>query len=494
MPSRSKLARLLRTSGTILMMGLPLGLPTLSGFGSGCDLTSHAFAQASDADESQDELTLKNGTVVKGTIVSETTTTITFKGLIGGIPLETTYQKSDVVSIKRAGKKADPATGTSAVAADAKASSTPAGDTPAAPVDPNAVKVYFIPLRGEFGQDVSQTPLLQAMRDAKAQGASVVVLEMNSTTDAPVLGLTNERLVIDNENAWHKFERAEQMFPVFNTTIPAEWNPMPRVVMVLQRATGAAAFFPFAFKEIYFAPNGVWGGIGSLSDLFSGVGDEPVQEKQKSLRLGHVEGWAIYGGYDYRLVRAMARREYVLSFKMNGGKAELLERMPTDPSEELLTDDGEKGNADTTQEFFTQTGNDVLTLNPRNALLLGVSKGTVENSDELLAALGVDRHAVVIRDRGDRIMKQWSRNMDNAKVQLTKLWEEYRQIRVEPPADYNARTKARGLQLNKLRQMKSIIGRFDEGLQEWSQQNLPGVPQIETAIKRIELEQSLDRR
>lgn len=461
-------------------------------FGVGAFLASPApaFAVAA-AEDAVDILVLKNGTKVEGKIISETATSIRFKGTIGGIPFESEYQKSDIESIQR-GVKKDAAADAATSAGSTNAGTTPAKD--ATPVDPDATKVYFIPLRGEFGEDVSQTPILQAIRDAKAQGASVIVLEMDTTTGATHNPFMGERMTLPDQMAWNGVGRAEQIFPVFHTRMREEWEQPPRVAMVIKRATGAAAFFPFAFSEIYFTPNGVWGGIGTLSELFSGVGDEPVQEKQKSLRLGHVEGWAIFGKHDYRLVRAMARREYVLSFKVVGGKAELYERMPEDPSEETLTDDGKETNADVIKDYLEGTGNDVLTLTPRIAQILGVSKGTVDNTGELLAAMGIDRNAVVIRDRGDRIMKQWTKSMDNAKVQLAKLLNEFRDVRVEPPGDYDARTKARGTQLNKLRQMKSILARFDEGLSDWAQQNLPGIPQIETVIKQIELEQSLDRR
>ena len=361
-------------------------------------------------------------------------------------------------------------------------------------MDPNVPKVYIIPLRGEFGEDVSQTPILTAIRDSKAQGETTIVLEMDTSTVATLNRSMGERLTPPDQMAWNGVRRAEQVFPVFHTNIPADWTSPPRVAMLIKRATGAAAFFPFAFKEIYFAPNGVWGGIGSLSELFSGRGDEPVQEKQRSLRLVHVEGWAIFGGYDYRLVRAMTRREYVLTLKMVGGKPELYERALESPSEELLTDDGEGANSDIAKDYIEGTTNDVLTLTPRIAQILGVSKGTVDSRADLLSSMGIDRNAIVITDRGDRIMKQWTKSMDTAKVQLRKLLEEYGEVRVEPPGDYDARTKARGMQLNKLRQMKSILGRFDEGLGDWAQQNLPGIPQIETRIKEIELEQSLDRR
>jgi hypothetical protein len=506
--TRSMFARLTIVAGCALAVGI--------GFESGLDLSSRAFAQAADDHEStMDVLVMKNGTRLEGTIISETPTTIKFKGTVGGIAFEQDYQKSDIIEIKRATKKPSatpatsptttpattpstlPGTTTPAAASDsgnAAAAGTSDAKSPAAPVDPNAVKVYFIPLRGEFGEDVSQTPILSAVRDAQKQGATIIVLEMDSSTGSQLNPYSGERMTIESGMSWNYVRRAEQIFPVFNTRIPAEWTTPPRVVMVMKRATGAAAFFPFAFKEIYFTPSGVWGGIGSLSELFSGEGDEPVQEKQKSLRLGHIEGWAIFGDYDYRLVRAMSRREYVVSLKMVGGKPEWLERLPEDPSEELLTDDGKDASHDTLREMVEGTGNDVLTLTPRIAQLLGVSKGTVDSQEDLLSALGVDRHAIIIRDRGDRIMKQWSKSMDTAKSQLRTLLQEYGEVRVEPPADYDARTKARGLQLNKLRQMKSILSRFDEGLNDWAQQNLPGIPAIETRIKAIELEQALDRR
>ncbi len=480
MMKQRTIAGLILAAGVILGVGTHLGSP------------SSAFAVAV-AEETVDILVLKNGKTIEGKIISETATSIRFKGTIGGIALETEFQKSEIESIQRDVKKeASAASSTDASADASKAGATPAKD--AAPVDPNVPKVYIIPLRGEFGEDVSQTPILTAIRDAKAQGATTIVLEMDTSTGATLNRYMGERLTLPDQMAWNGVRRAEQVFPVFHTNIPAEWTSPPRVAMLIKRATGAAAFFPFAFKEIYFAPNGVWGGIGSLSELFSGRGDEPVQEKQRSLRLGHVEGWAIFGGYDYRLVRAMSRREYVLTLKMVGGKPELYERAPESPSEELLTDDGEGANSDIAKDYIEGTTNDVLTLTPRIAQILGVSKGTVDSRADLLSSMGIDRNAIVITDRGDRIMKQWTKSMDTAKVQLRKLLEEYGEVRVEPPGDYDARTKARGMQLNKLRQMKSILGRFDEGLGDWAQQNLPGIPQIETRIKEIELEQSLDRR
>lgn len=296
--------------------------------------------------------------------------------------------------------------------------------------------------------------------------------------------------------AWNYVRRAEHIFPIITEVIPKEWGAdQPRVVMIVNNALGGAAFLPFGFKEIYFRPEGKWGGIGGLSRLFGGRGDEEVREKQRSLRLGHVEGWANYGGYDYRIVRAMARTEYVCSLRVVNGKGELVERLPSDPSEELLTDDGKEGNADSLRQVVAGTGNDELTLDARVAQLLGVSRGTVENDEQLLSVLDLGRGSVLIKDRGERIMKNWHRSLEGAKDSFVKAVQEYRDLRMDDPNNYENRTKFRGQQKSKLMQMKNILERFDEGLSEWAQnEGMPGAPMIETRIKEIELEQSLDRR
>ncbi|MFN5945736.1 MAG: hypothetical protein ACK46I_11695, partial [Phycisphaerae bacterium] len=59
-------------------------------------------------DEStQDTLIFRNGNVLKGTIVSETDTSIRFKSEVAGLALETEYSRELILEVKRATKKAD---------------------------------------------------------------------------------------------------------------------------------------------------------------------------------------------------------------------------------------------------------------------------------------------------------------------------------------------------------------------------------------------------
>jgi uncharacterized protein YuzE len=485
---------------TKILAGLTLAAGLAFGLGA---IPSVARAQApapaaSETESTLDVLVMKDGRRVEGTILSETGTTIKFKGKVAGIEFETEYLKSEILEIRRATKKA-PASTSAAEAkggtpADPKADASEALPPAVTSTDPDAKKVYIIPVHGIFGEDISQTPILQAMKDATAQKADIVIISL----DAKALINPRTGESFDEDMAWDLTSRLEQIFPVFTEQMPKEWAAAgitpPRVALVCRRAIGAAAFFPLGFKEVYFRSDGIMGGIGGLAEMFGQTGDDVVREKQRSLRLGHVQGWAVKGGYNPEIVRAMSRREHVLTMKLSGGKAELFERMPEDPSEELLTDDGAGTNADGLVAFVEGSGNDVLTLNARLAQLLGISKGTIDSEEDLILTLGAGRNAVVTRDRGEKIMKNWSRSLQSAKRQIMKLLDEYREARVEPPNNYESRTKFRGVRKQKLTQVKALMTRWGEGLDFWGQMNgIPSIPQLETLIERIGLEQMADK-
>jgi hypothetical protein len=245
--------------------------------------------------------------------------------------------------------------------------------------------------------------------------------------------------------------------------------------------------------EIYFSSNARMGGVGNLSQIFGSTGDDVVREKQRALRIAHAEGWANLGGYDVRIIRAMARTEYVMSYRMVDGKVELFEGYPSEPGDELLTDDGIEGNKDTLAERVRWTGNDALTLDARTAKIVGISKGTVDTQAELLNELGMDRTSVVVPGRSKQIMKDWSSGLDTSKKRIMTLFDEYREVRVE--GDYDARTRARGIQMRKLDEIKQLIKRWGEGLEQWLRENgVPPIADIDTQIGQIKLQQLADRK
>lgn len=455
-------------------------------------LTGSALAQnaapgkAAEKAPEHVRLIFRNGRVVEGEVLAETATTIRIRYDETGIKSEVDFSKADILSTTR---NVTPGT--------APAGETPKGSAPvlaAAPPDSGGPRtnLYWIDLEGNFGEQITQTPIRDAIKDARKNKADVIVLYMNADFSENPL----EQLPDDAAN-FDEIFRAESIVPIFTQEIPREWDTQPRVVMWLRQAMAGAALMPLVIPEMYFHSEGRIGGIGNLTFMFEGVGDDVVREKQRSLRLGHAEGWAIAGGYDHRLVRAMARVEYVLSVRYVNGKPELFEGYPSNPGEELLTDDGKDNNIDGLRARVSGTGNDVLTLNARTAKLLGVSRDTVDTRDDLLVAMGIDRTARDVSGRSKQIMKDWDNGLDSAKRQLRKLWEEdWRSVRVDEPNNYQNRTKARGQQTRILEDMKKILRRWGEALSaRWLRQyGIPPEINIDYMIEQIKIDQMKDRR
>ena len=440
-----------------------------------------------------DKLILRTGRIIDGKVVEETDTQVKFTVVTAGISATQWFDKADILKVEKGDAP-------EAAATDAKPAAGVAKAEPAKKAEPvdGAKKVYVINLKGEFGEDITQTPMRQAIADAKNQNADVLIFVLDNEWSMNDGGLKDE--LPNDAAAFDELFRAEEITPIFTNEIPREWDRPPKVVFWVKQAMGGAAFMPFVSPNVYMASDARWGGIGNLTTMFGGTGDEMVRQKQYSLRMGHAEGWALTGGYDYRIVKAMAKVEYVLSYKMVGGQPQLLERMPEAGDEFLLTDDAKDERADTIQALARGQGDDVLTLNADLARKLFVSKGTVDKLDDLVYELGLARNSVRVDAKSDSIMEGWTRNLTNAKGDLRTLMQDYAGIQVQ--GDYAERSRARGAQISKLSQMIQIIRRFKEALgARWFRDN--GFPpaggdeviaELERIIERIRQQQMLDKK
>jgi hypothetical protein len=456
----------------------------------------------------QDVVIFRNGTVLYGKVVSETATSIHFKGKIAGIDAETDYPKADILDIKRAGKTNEPAPVTGSGAAPVADIKTPAKT--AEPVDDGMTKknVYWMDLEGKFGEEISQTPIKKLIQDAKANRADVIIVKINSIrADPRSEGGDSVKELPDDIGEFDELWRAEKMLPLFVDEMPVEWDgkdgrpPMPRIVFWVKRAMGGACFLPLFCKEIYFDPDGKMGGIGNLSYMLKG--HERVVNKQISLRLQHAVGWALVGGYPEELVRAMAQIEYVLSVRYENGKPIFIEGLPTNPGEELLKTDGTGTDADSIEMLARDEGKNVLTLTAPVAKKLLVSKGTVSTKEELLSALGLERSGKLTTGKSERITKDWNDGLENAKVQIKGILDDLRAVKVEPPGGYDQRTKARGLQLRKYDELKQVLTKWGEGMDPYwlsrhgirmNQHGEPDISAIDTVRERIKIEQLKDHK
>lgn len=444
--------------------------------------------------ETLDRIILRNGKVIEGEILSESPTEVEMIVVVAGIRAPSKYARADILQIVR---------GEAAAEGEKAAEETPEPNTPGTPGTPGAAsglpgrlspiespatgdgtpKVYFFELTGEFATDISPTPIRDAMQDARKYEPDFIVVRVDNTWSADPLGEESDDTLLENPDDYRYVEDIE---PVFRTELD-EWAKRPQVIFWVRNAMGGACFLPFLADKIYFHPEGRMGGLAALEDIFEGVGDEVVRQKQRSLRLGRMQGIAVAGGYDYRLVTAMLRRGYELSYRLTGGRAELFEGVPSEPGEFLLTDNGKEENRDTMQQAVKGTLNDLMLLKEREAKLLGVSEGTADTFEDVLAQLGLERRHELIKGRGNDIMESWSESVARAARQMPKLWEEYQDPEVTANSQEDLARRTIGRRIKILEELRSIYNRYGEAI-EIQRQRVPGPTDIDVLIEQLEVQ------
>jgi len=465
-------------------------------------------AQAA-AQTNYDVLMFKDGKIVEGIVISETKSMVKFKREVAGITIDDEFSKADILNIKRGagaviGTATDlpaslPANLPAAPAWTAGASAPASAATNSTqPVKQGGV--YWITLTGHFAQQITQTPIRDSLKDAKKYRPDIIIFEVDNEV-IPVGQRAEDSAEMEKLYAEiDELFRAEKMLPITVTELPYEWGYKPRIVYWVKRAYGGMAFMPLTGKEIYFSPEGKLGGVGNLDDYIR-AGHRRVVEKQMSLRLQHAVGWVNHSGFPNPelLTRALVKESTVVSVRFEEGRPVLFEGWPSNPSEELLTDDGKGSAVDTIDLLARGLGNDVLTLDERTAKLIGLSKGTVASRDELLSALGVSSDDL-IKGTSDRIFKDWATGLERAYPTAERLIREYNEAVVQ--GNFNERRSARSTRIQKLEQLKSLGNRWGEGLDPRRLQQ-SGIPAggdgmntvvVQQTIDDLRLQQSLDRR
>ncbi len=403
--------------------------------------------------EATDRVIFHTGNIVEGKVLEETATEITMLVVQGTMSAQMTYPKADILKVERGVLEATAA----AVPDDAPAlDRRDTDDTEEAALD-GTYRVYHLKLSGQFGRDISETPIRDAIDDARDEGATHIIIELNNTW-------TSRGRELDEDAAnFDEFSRTEAISPIFTEEIRTEWDNPPEVIFWVRNAMGGAAFLPFLSPNMYFHSEGRMGGVGNLAGMFGGMGDEVVRDKQESLRAGRARGLAIHGGYDGRIITAMTEEPYQLWLRFERGKPVLIDN-PDDvlPTDILLTDDGEDENADSDVEIVRGEGNDVLTLRADTALQLGLSDGTADTLDDVLFELGIDRDAIIIDGKAERIIDRWRSTIDRSERELRSLVQDY--LEVPAGGDRRERARSRGQRSRLLDQMERILLRFGEAV------------------------------
>jgi hypothetical protein len=423
-----------------------------------------------------DKLILRNGKIIEGEILSENSTEVRFNVMVAGISAPATFKKSQIIEIIRG--DADPAP---AADTDDRADSSIGMDTkseaPLISASTDAPRVCVINLKGEFGKAISPTPVREAVQAARKEEPDFLIVHLDNVWQFQGQDAPDE---LQGNFDW--FTVADKIEPIFTKEIELEWEKQPHVVFWVGNAMGGAAFLPFLADEIYMEPDGRIGGIGTLEQMFEGVGDEVVRQKQRSLRLARAQGLAIANGYDYRLINALAQRSYVLSFNVDSG--EMFERMPESTNEELLTDDGKDDRIDTMNQLVRGTGNDVLTIKADVARRLGLSSGTAADLDELLELLGILRNHEMVEGRSDQILETWAKNAANGQRQVRNLYREVNEVQVAgTPREMR---RALSSQISLLERIQGLFRKYGESFDPFGD-GIGNITDLETQIEQIRL-------
>lgn len=479
--------------------------------GAGAYMASPAAAQTGSAAPAKvdtakavkkDLIIFRNGQKAEGVVLEETDTTVRMLVIVGSMRSETTYQKSEILELKRDAFKVEPAKD------DAKKDDKkdekkeePKNTDPNSIVDingkaipPTAVKVFVVNFGGEVGRDLSPTPLKEVMDEVVKVQPDILLVRFDHTFS--MHGEEQMDFLWDAEH-FNLLDKARELDTLLADRVNYDPNfkKRPRMVAWVKKALGAGAFLPFTFPEIYFTSDAHMGGIGGMEN-YRKMGDQVVQEKMRGIVTARAKGLAEKGGHDARIIEAMTRGEYILSYRVAGGKVELLERMPETPDEILLKDDGRvnQERTDSLQDIVRMKGNDYLTLDALTAFNIGFSDGTADTVDELLSKLGVTRDYAIVKNTSGKVLNDWSREISKAEADIGKLIRSYRGVEVKAPGGYKERTAARTQQKNYLRQVQSIAKTYGEAINPQRFGDASSIiSQINVIINEIETAQRLDK-
>lgn len=357
-------------------------------------------------------------------------------------------------------------------------------------------KVYSFTADGWFGKDISFTPLTEAMDEARSLDADYIIIKVD--VDWFQRGDPLEQELSDDSGIFDIFG-IRPIRPVFTEEALEVWDEKPQIVFWVKNAMGSAAFLPFLADTMYFHPEGRIGGIRGVYLQFR-TGDEVVKEKLVAASLATAKGMVIASGYEPKLIEAMARGDYTLSYRLEGGRPVYLEREPQSTDEFLLTNNAlDESRQDSIQDLARGRGKNWLTLDEETARVLGVSKGTVSTIDDLLFELGIARNYEMVGD-GDRIMNSWADSIERTEKALDRLWREYSEIQVDAD-EWSERRRQRGQQRAKLAQMIGLLERYKEAIVPYhidvfrnfrSPEQL--ISEFRRRLQRLDLEQLADER
>ncbi|MCK4873303.1 MAG: hypothetical protein KAS72_11305 [Phycisphaerales bacterium] len=259
------------------------------------------------------------------------------------------------------------------------------GTDDAAPVsdddfNSDVATLVFIPMEGTVGTYMNSLPLRESLEEAESLGDhAVAVLVFNSGG-----GMLSEIQEMSDVIEEHKGEI--------------------RIVAWIESAIGAAAMTAITCEEIYFMPEGHFGGCTGF--YWNGCSYRIVSREELEQVLFMMERISERGGYDPLIMRKMQVNWFALSADIDADS--VVQFHPDDSGEHIVNPDGE-----------------ILTFNSQTAMRFGFAKGIAATEEELASLLGLTQWQR--SDVSEQIMKQWRETIRAAERQVPEHIVKYMQ-------------------------------------------------------------------
>ncbi len=430
-------------------------------------------AQDAEDGDTEDMVIFTNGRIVRGDILEETDSTIIMNVRIGSMPeVRTVYEKSQILEINRDVPRESAGGGSGNEEAEGNNTDViPEKNTRGEDINDDTTLFYVADLKGIFEQDLTETPLRSLFQDIDRTFDDLVPVPSGSGGTAYRVDETTRDkhvviLKLDASTRSQGFDglfAAERVTPVFKD----ELQKGRRIVFWVKNAAGGAAFVPWLSSEMYVTSDSVMGLAGDLDDF--DIGDEMVNMKQISLRMGHAEGMVVYGGYDrlgVAIIQAMARSRYWFAVRLTGVEPEyyISTQQPgpeimDNPQWILLSDNGQGEYEDDPDAQLY--GNDTLVLRDDLLLKLGIADGVADSIEDIAMSMRVFRnYAVLENTNSKRILEGWSGDVRRAMTNFQRIFQEANNMQVGGGRD--AIIAALGRQQRLLLQARGILNRYAE--------------------------------
>lgn len=334
---------------------------------------------------SRDVLIMNDGRELYGRIVDETSSSVEFEIIRGSIRSTMTFSKSEIREILRdqpvEDKSADREQSEGGEEDDGQRDEDVSSRYTHSGDDPSLPSIYVVPMEGQMGTDIHPSVYRKLKNDILEKDPDLIVIRMDCADRDDLLIPLNEA----TEQGLFMHSEYRDLVNFFKDDL----RHIPQVMWV-EDSYGFSSLIAMAWEDIYMSPRARLAGLARMSDMAGGWSDADVRAKMLAAWLGIGRSFLEYGGHPYELAEALMRRKEILAASFRGREVE----WSLEGRGEILVDNSRER----ALVFDAKLAEDLL-----------LSKGTIEDLDDLLFLEGYREYRVLDTEVPNILERYWER-------------------------------------------------------------------------------------